>query len=188
MNPSNQPLNRTSRIRTIFLERRRRYSLAEISRLAGITERKVIAGIEAGEYVASRRRGEYRFTWSELAHIAMAKWPLPVIHDALGTDAALALPPLLLPQELHVRLPAYQVHASPARRARTRQRRFLSRQLLPRSRRLGGGHPRRKDPWVQSGDALPERRRPMTVTPRAFEPHEKHEMSAVFGRLESNHV
>jgi hypothetical protein len=104
-----QPLNRTTRIRTIFLERRRRYSLAEISRLAGITERKVIAGIKAGEYVASRKRGEYHFTWSELAHIAMAKWPLPVIHDALGADAALALPRLLLPQELHVRLPAYQV-------------------------------------------------------------------------------
>lgn len=109
MSPSNQRLNHTTRIRTIFLERRRRYSLADVSRLAGITERKVIAGIKAGEYVASRRRGEYRFTWSELAHIAMAKWPLPVIHDALGADAALALPPLLLPQELHVRLPAYQV-------------------------------------------------------------------------------
>lgn len=109
MSPSNQRLNRTTRIRIIFLERRRRYSLAEISRLAGITERKVIAGIEAGEYVASRRRGEYRFTWSELAHIAMAKWPVPVIHDALGVDAALALPPLLLLQELQLRLPAYQV-------------------------------------------------------------------------------
>lgn len=109
MSPSNQRLNRATRIRTIFLERRCRYSLADISRLAGITERKVISGIKAGEYLASRRRGEYRFTWSELAHIAMAKWPLPVIHDALGADAALALPPLLLLQELQVRLPTYQV-------------------------------------------------------------------------------
>ncbi|HKR66069.1 MAG TPA: hypothetical protein VJZ00_20220 [Thermoanaerobaculia bacterium] len=102
-------LDRTTRIRSIFLKRKRRYSLADISRLAGITERKVITGIEAGEYLASRRRGEYRFTWSELAHIAMAKWPLPIIHDALGADAALALPPLLLLQDLQVRLPAYQV-------------------------------------------------------------------------------
>ena len=109
MSPSNQRLNRATRIRTIFLERRCRYSLADISRLAGITERKVISGIKAGEYLASRRRGEYRFTWSELAHIAMAKWPLAIIHDALGLDAVRALPRLLLLQELRVQLPAYQV-------------------------------------------------------------------------------
>ncbi len=39
----------------------------------------------------------------------MAKWPLPVINDALGSEAVRALPPLLLLQELRVRLPAYQV-------------------------------------------------------------------------------
>lgn len=39
----------------------------------------------------------------------MAKWPLPVINDALGPDAVRALPPLLLLQELRLRLPAYQV-------------------------------------------------------------------------------
>lgn len=99
----------TARIRQIFLERQPHYSLSDVVRLTGISRWSVTAGIKGGEYVAQRERREYRFTWSELAHIAMAKWPLPVIHDALGADAALALPPLLLLQELRVRLPAYQV-------------------------------------------------------------------------------
>lgn len=109
MTTSAQPLNRTTRIRKIFLDRKRGYSLADVVRLTGITKRKVIGGIQAGEYVASKKRGEYRFTWSELAHIAMAKWPLAIIHDALGLDAVRALPRLLLLQELRVHLPAYQV-------------------------------------------------------------------------------
>jgi hypothetical protein len=104
-----EPLNRTTRIRTIFLHRKPRYSLADVSRLTGIAARKVVAGIEDGQYVASKKRGAYRFTWAELAHIAMEKWPLAVIQDALGLDAVRALPRLLLLQELRVYLPAYQV-------------------------------------------------------------------------------
>lgn len=100
---------RTTRIRTIFLHRKHRYSLADVSRLTGIAAEKVVGGIEEGEYVASKKRGEYRFTWAELAHIAMGKWPLAIIHDALGLDAIRALPRLLLLQELRVYLPAYQV-------------------------------------------------------------------------------
>lgn len=101
--------DRTARIRQIFLERKSRYSLSDIVRLTGVTRWSVTAGIRAGEYVAHREQRAYHFSWSELAHIAMAKWPLPVIHDALGADAARALPALLLLQELRIRLPAYQV-------------------------------------------------------------------------------
>lgn len=97
------------RIRQIFLDRKRRYSLADVRRLTGITERKILTGIKAGEYVATRGRGEYRLEWPELANMAMAKWPLSTIYAALGADVARALPPLLLPQELTVQLPAYQV-------------------------------------------------------------------------------
>ncbi len=104
-----ESLARTARIRRIFLERKRRYSLAEVVHLTGVPRRSVTAGIRAGEYLARRERGEYRFTWSELAHIAMATWPLPVIHDALGLDAVRALPRLLLLQDLRVNLPGYQV-------------------------------------------------------------------------------
>lgn len=109
MTTTAEPLKRTTRIRTIFLHRKLRYSLADVSRLTGIAARKVVAGIEDGQYVASKRRGVYRFSWAELAHIAMEKWPLAVIHDALGLDAVRALPRLLLLQELRVNLPAYQV-------------------------------------------------------------------------------
>jgi hypothetical protein len=101
--------DRTTRIRHIFLERKRRYSLRAVVRLTGVTRRDVIAGIRAGEYLARPERGAYRFTWSELAHIAMTTWPLPIIHDALGPDAIRALPRLLLLQDLRVHLPGYQV-------------------------------------------------------------------------------
>lgn len=103
------PFDRTTRIRSIFLARKRSYTLADLRRLTGISEHKVLRGIKAGEYLATRRRGEYRFKWSELALIAMAKWPLTAIHSALGADAPQALPPLLLLQELNLHLPAYQV-------------------------------------------------------------------------------
>lgn len=109
MTATRHPLNRTEQIREIFLERKPRYSLSDLVRLTGITRYAVTAGVRGGEYVAERERGQYRFNWTELAHIAMAKWPLPVINDALGADAGSALPPLLLLQELQVRLPAYQV-------------------------------------------------------------------------------
>lgn len=108
MTPTNNAPD-SNRIRQIFLERKPRYSLSDLVRLTGITRYAVTVGIQAGEYVAERERGQFRFNWTELAHIAMAKWPLPVINDALGADAVRVLPPLLLLQELRVRLPAYQV-------------------------------------------------------------------------------
>jgi hypothetical protein len=101
--------DRTTRIRHIFLERKRRYSFPDVVRLTGVKRRDVIAGIRAGDYGARRERGQYHFTWSELAHIAMTTWPLPIINDALGLDAVRALPRLLLLQDLRVHLPGYQV-------------------------------------------------------------------------------
>lgn len=109
MSTSNPPLNRTTRIRTIFLDRQRRYSLSDVVRLTGMTTDAVVGGIEDGRYVARKNRGEYCFTWSELAYIAMEKWPLASVQQALGLDAARALPRLLLPTELRACLPAYQV-------------------------------------------------------------------------------
>jgi hypothetical protein len=99
----------TTRIRRIFLHRRRHYSLSDVARLTGVAKRNIIHGIGDGRYVAFKKRGEYHFTWSELAHIAMEKWPLVIIQDALGLDAVRALPRLVLLQELRVYLPAYQV-------------------------------------------------------------------------------
>jgi hypothetical protein len=109
MPATTDPRDQANRIRQIFLEQKSTYSLSDLVRLTGITRYALTVGIKAGEYVAQRERRAYRFGWSELVHIAMAKWPLPVINDALGSDAARALPPLLLLEELRLRLPAYQV-------------------------------------------------------------------------------
>jgi hypothetical protein len=102
-------LNNNTRIRHIFLNRGSSYSLSDVISLTGLTEREIVKGVEAGRYVASRNGDAYRFTWAELAHIAMETWPLAVIHDALGLDVVRALPHLLLLQELRVYIPAYQV-------------------------------------------------------------------------------
>src|SRR5216684_3162350 len=42
-----------------------------------------------------RLDGAWRFTWRQLAYIAMRRWTLAEICDALGRDAAKVLPPLL---------------------------------------------------------------------------------------------
>lgn len=102
-------LNNNTRIRHIFLNRGSSYSLSDVTGLTGVAEGEIVEGVELGRYVASRDGGSYRFTWAELAHIAMETWPLAVIHDALGLDVVRALPHLLLLRELRVYLPAYQV-------------------------------------------------------------------------------
>src|SRR5438552_2393894 len=104
---SGEALDNTDSIRRIFLDRKRRYSLKDVVCLTGVTERQATAGVQSGQYVATGKAGAYRFDWSELAHMAMERWPLTIIHDALGLDAALALPRLLLLEEWRVRLPAY---------------------------------------------------------------------------------
>ncbi len=103
------PVDRSARIRQIFLERKRLYSLRDVVRLTGLPREEVLTSLAVGEYEASRSRGQYRFTWAELAHLAMVTWPLPVINDVLGVEAIRVLPRLILLHELRVHLPAYQV-------------------------------------------------------------------------------
>jgi hypothetical protein len=58
-----------------------------------------------------RSGDQWRFTWRQLACIALRRWTLAEVVDALGTDAAAVLPPLLALRTVTIRLPEYILRA-----------------------------------------------------------------------------
>lgn len=99
------------RIRAFFLKRQERYTLTEAARLLGVSAGTVRREVEADDRNAYRADGAWRFTWRQVAYLALRRWTLAQVHEALGPDAVTVLPPLLGPQPLTVHLPAYLVHA-----------------------------------------------------------------------------
>lgn len=110
------PIHREA-IREIFLRRRSEYTTPEAARLLRMTVGEFLAASESGVLDVERRRkrrqlGGTRFAmvrWNELASVAMLRWTVMEIHDALGKDAHGALPRLLRPVELNTRVPEYQM-------------------------------------------------------------------------------
>jgi hypothetical protein len=98
-------------IRELFLQRRPSYQLSEAGRLLGMTRRQLEREARADHEDAYRANGRWRFTWRQVAHIAFRRWSLAEIHDALGSDAATVLPPLLSLRAVTVCLPEYLVRA-----------------------------------------------------------------------------
>lgn len=99
------------RIRDLFLNRHESYSLAGASRLLGVSAGALRREAEADDREAYQANGAWRFSWRQVAHIALRRWTLSQIHEALGADAATVLPPLLDLEPVAVRLPAYIVRA-----------------------------------------------------------------------------
>jgi hypothetical protein len=98
-------------IRTVFLHRADSYGLPEVARLTGIPSDRLRREVAADRRDASKVRGRWRFTWRQLAYLAMAGWTLAEIHEALGDDAAVILPPLLTLRAVTVQLPEYVLRA-----------------------------------------------------------------------------
>src|SRR5258708_22947066 len=84
-------------LRTIFLQPRATYSLAEVAQLTGFA-------------LADLAAGTSEMTWEDLVALVLIEWPLPTIHEALGTGVTV-LPALLQPDALTIRLLRYQVLA-----------------------------------------------------------------------------
>jgi hypothetical protein len=93
-------------IRRIFGERRA-YTLAEAADLIGVEREALDRQVDAGELATVG--SEPRLPWAEVAYLALRRWPLKAILDALGSEPSSLLPALLRPTELTVSLPAYQV-------------------------------------------------------------------------------
>lgn len=99
------------RIRKLFLKREPSYRLSEAARILGMSRGALQREAQRDERDAYRVNGRWRFTWRQVTHIALRRWSLAEIHDALGPDANMALPPLLALRALTVRLPEYLVRA-----------------------------------------------------------------------------
>lgn len=99
------------RIRALFLDQQETYGLAAAARLIGVSAHALRREAEQDDREAYRANGAWCFTWRQVALIALRRWTLAQIHDALGAEAATVLPPLLALQPLSVQLPAYLVRA-----------------------------------------------------------------------------
>jgi hypothetical protein len=98
-------------IRDLFLNRQPSYRLSEAARLLGMTRGALERHARSDQEDAYRTNGRWRFTWRQVAHLAVRRWTLAEIHEALGSDARKVLPPLLALREVTVRLPEYLVRA-----------------------------------------------------------------------------
>jgi hypothetical protein len=101
--------NQKQRIKTLFLQPADSYSLAEGARLLGIAPSTLRREAEDDRREEYRSGGRWCFRWRQLACIALRRWTLVEVQDALGTDATGVLPPLLALRTVTVRLPAFVV-------------------------------------------------------------------------------
>jgi hypothetical protein len=99
------------RIRQIFLDPAESYSLTDVARLTGLSAATLRREARRGWRDASKQHGCWRFRWQQLASLALERWTLAEIYEALGADAQRVLPPLLALRRITVRLPDYVVRA-----------------------------------------------------------------------------
>jgi hypothetical protein len=120
------------RIRSLFLNPAESYNLAEGARLLGVSPGKLKREAAYDRCEEYRRESRWCFSWRQLALIAFRWWALEEIVDALGTDAATALPPLLSLRSVTLRLPEYIVRGleTVAAEERTTVDAYLSDELL----------------------------------------------------------
>jgi hypothetical protein len=124
--------DRCQRIRSLFLSRAESYGLAEVALLTETSARTLRREVAAGDRDAAKVRGAWRFTWRQAVYVAMERWTLAEIHEALGKDAEAVLPPLLTLRAVTFRLPEFIVRAleSIASENRTTVDAFLHGELI----------------------------------------------------------
>ena len=99
------------RIRSIFLHRESRVTIAEAAGILGWSRTEMDAALRNGEIELVVTCSGKRIELRELAAWALQQWPLTEIEEALGRDATLVLPQALRTRKLTVRLPRYQIGA-----------------------------------------------------------------------------
>jgi hypothetical protein len=107
----NRNRERERRIRTLFLQREDSYALQEVARLTATPVRMLMREVRAGDRDAAKVGRKWRFTWRQAVYVALDRWTLVEIHEALGNDAKTVLPPLLALRAVTIRLPEYIVRA-----------------------------------------------------------------------------
>jgi hypothetical protein len=101
----------SQRIRAIFLHHEARVTVGEAAGMLGWTRGEMDAAIANGEIEVVGAGSGTRIERRELAEVALQRWSLVTIEEALGRDAASILPPGLRTRKFTVRLPRYQIGA-----------------------------------------------------------------------------
>jgi hypothetical protein len=99
------------RIQTLFLQPADSYTLREVATITGTPVRALRREVAGGLRDATKVRGAWRFAWRQAVYVAMERWTLAEIEDALGDDARAVLPPLLALRTVTIRLPEYIIRA-----------------------------------------------------------------------------
>src|SRR3954447_23404279 len=99
------------RIRAIFLHHDARVTVGEAAGMLGWSRGEMDAAIANGEIEVVGTCSGTRVEMRELAEVALQRWSLVTIEEALGRDAASILPDGLRTRKLTVRLPRYQIGA-----------------------------------------------------------------------------
>jgi hypothetical protein len=105
------PADQRARIRELFLHPSASYRLSHAARLIGVSRGVLRREAERDDREVYRANGRWCFSWRQVTYIALRRWTLAEIHDALGPAASTVLPPLLSLQTIAVRLPAFLVRA-----------------------------------------------------------------------------
>jgi hypothetical protein len=98
------------RLRRVFLHKRERYSPSEAAEVLGIPRAHIVGMIEQREIdAATRVSTTHHLPWLSIAELALDRYAVTDLIEALGEEAASVLPPLLYPSEspLQVMLPGY---------------------------------------------------------------------------------
>jgi len=99
------------RIRQLFLDRADAYSLNEAASIVGISRSTLVREADGDQREAYRVNGAWRFTWRQVAFIALRRWTLAEMFEALGDSASRALPALLSFREITIQLPEFLLTA-----------------------------------------------------------------------------
>jgi hypothetical protein len=97
------------RITQIFRVRRT-FAMSEGASILGIGLDALLGEVAARD-IATTEGDIDRLPWKEVAYLALRRWPLQAIFEALGPEADSYLPELLRPTTITVALPTYQVRA-----------------------------------------------------------------------------
>ncbi|HEX2833944.1 MAG TPA: hypothetical protein VHW00_13115 [Thermoanaerobaculia bacterium] len=101
------PEDTRDRIVRIFTLKRA-YTTLEAASILKIDLERLNAEIEARDIEAVAGGGGL-LPWREVAYLALRRWPLRTIFDALGPEGSSHLPDLLRPTKITATLPSYQV-------------------------------------------------------------------------------
>jgi hypothetical protein len=104
-------MSNVAAIRQFFLHPHPSYPLPAAAKLLGMSRRELRRWVETGEIEAETKGGATVIPWSELTSFAMEWWSQEAVEEALGAEAAQAIPELLRLAELEVRIPRMEILA-----------------------------------------------------------------------------